>query len=131
MKIAVEGESAYCYTNGRDIDPDKASIVFVHGSGMDLRPVRDRPGEATRSQDQHGVVRAPDSHPPRGGGVGSARHLVNGPFDQFGTELRTNQLKPVDDGIGQGVMSGNRLSKIDKRATISGCQEEELIGVHR
>ncbi len=35
MKLEVCGESTYCYTNSRDIDPEKDSIVFVHGSGMD------------------------------------------------------------------------------------------------
>ena len=35
MKIEVAGESAYCYTNSRDIDPARESLVFVHGSGMD------------------------------------------------------------------------------------------------
>lgn len=35
MNIEVLGELAYCYTNGRDIDSDKDTIVFVHGAGMD------------------------------------------------------------------------------------------------
>lgn len=35
MNIEVEGESTYCYTNNRDLDPDKDSLVFVHGAGMD------------------------------------------------------------------------------------------------
>lgn len=35
MKIAVRGAPAYCYTNGRIMDSNKESIVFVHGSGMD------------------------------------------------------------------------------------------------
>jgi len=35
MHIEVAGESTYCYTNSRDIDPGKPSIVFIHGSGMD------------------------------------------------------------------------------------------------
>jgi pimeloyl-ACP methyl ester carboxylesterase len=35
MKLDVRGQSTYCYTNGRDMDPDKDSIVFVHGAGMD------------------------------------------------------------------------------------------------
>jgi pimeloyl-ACP methyl ester carboxylesterase len=34
MKLEVRGNSAYCYTNSRDIDPDQGSIVFVHGAGM-------------------------------------------------------------------------------------------------
>lgn len=35
MNLEVRGECAYCYTNGRDIDTDRDSIVFVHGAGMD------------------------------------------------------------------------------------------------
>jgi pimeloyl-ACP methyl ester carboxylesterase len=35
MKLEVCGDSTYCYTNGRDMAPDKDSIVFVHGAGMD------------------------------------------------------------------------------------------------
>lgn len=35
MIIEVLGEAIYCYTNSRDIDPDKESVVFVHGAGMD------------------------------------------------------------------------------------------------
>ena len=35
MRIQVNGETVYCYTNSRDIDHEKPSIVFVHGSGMD------------------------------------------------------------------------------------------------
>ena len=35
MKIEVQGESAYCYTNNRDMNPRQDSIVFVHGAGMD------------------------------------------------------------------------------------------------
>jgi pimeloyl-ACP methyl ester carboxylesterase len=35
MKLEVRGQSTYCYTNGRDMDPAKDSIVFVHGAGMD------------------------------------------------------------------------------------------------
>ena len=35
MHFTVNGNSSYCYTNSRDIDPDKLSIVFIHGSGMD------------------------------------------------------------------------------------------------
>ena len=35
MKIDVQGDSAYCYTNSREIDPAKDSIVFIHGAGMD------------------------------------------------------------------------------------------------
>ena len=35
MKLQVHGESSYYYSNNRDIDPHKATIVFVHGAGMD------------------------------------------------------------------------------------------------
>jgi len=35
MKTLVEGLGAYCYTNNREIDPDKDSLVFIHGAGMD------------------------------------------------------------------------------------------------
>ena len=35
MRIEVNGQAAYCYTNSRDIDASKPSIVFIHGSGMD------------------------------------------------------------------------------------------------
>ena len=35
MKLKVQGQDAYCYTNSRDVDPHKDSIVFIHGSGMD------------------------------------------------------------------------------------------------
>lgn len=35
MKIEVCGSQSYCYTNSRDIDSSKESIVFIHGAGMD------------------------------------------------------------------------------------------------
>ena len=35
MKIKVQGEDAYCYTNNREIDPARESVVFIHGAGMD------------------------------------------------------------------------------------------------
>ncbi len=35
MKLTVNGETTYCYTNSRDIDRDRPSVVFIHGSGMD------------------------------------------------------------------------------------------------
>ena len=35
MRIEVNGETAYCYTNSRDIEADKPTVVFIHGSGMD------------------------------------------------------------------------------------------------
>jgi pimeloyl-ACP methyl ester carboxylesterase len=35
MKVEVGGQSTYCYTNNRDLDPARDSIVFVHGAGMD------------------------------------------------------------------------------------------------
>jgi pimeloyl-ACP methyl ester carboxylesterase len=35
MKLEIQGASVYCYTNNRAIDPQKESVVFVHGAGMD------------------------------------------------------------------------------------------------
>ena len=35
MRIEVNGETAYCYTNARAIETDKPTVVFIHGSGMD------------------------------------------------------------------------------------------------
>jgi pimeloyl-ACP methyl ester carboxylesterase len=35
MKLDVCGQSTYCYTNNRDIDQAKDSIIFLHGAGMD------------------------------------------------------------------------------------------------
>ena len=35
MKLEINGESVYCYTNNREIDPAKESVFFIHGSGMD------------------------------------------------------------------------------------------------
>ena len=35
MNINVTGALTYCYTNNREIDPQKDSVVFVHGAGMD------------------------------------------------------------------------------------------------
>ena len=35
MNIDIDGDRAYCYTNSREVDPKKESLVFVHGSGMD------------------------------------------------------------------------------------------------
>ena len=35
MNINLPAGAAYCYTNGRDMDSAKESIVFVHGSGLD------------------------------------------------------------------------------------------------
>jgi alpha-beta hydrolase superfamily lysophospholipase len=35
MMITVNEHDVYCYTNSREIDPAKPSIVFIHGSGMD------------------------------------------------------------------------------------------------
>lgn len=35
MKTEVKGNSTYCYTNGREINPAKESVVFIHGSGLD------------------------------------------------------------------------------------------------
>ncbi|MDA8752607.1 alpha/beta hydrolase [Halieaceae bacterium] len=35
MKLVVNGERTFCYTNAREIVPDRDSIIFVHGSGLD------------------------------------------------------------------------------------------------
>ena len=35
MKIDLNGDSVYCYTNSKDIDPERPSVMFIHGSGMD------------------------------------------------------------------------------------------------
>ena len=35
MRIEVNGETVYCYTNSRDIEAEKPTVVFIHGSGMD------------------------------------------------------------------------------------------------
>jgi pimeloyl-ACP methyl ester carboxylesterase len=35
MNLDIRGHSAYCYTNGRNMDPTKESVVFVHGAGLD------------------------------------------------------------------------------------------------
>jgi pimeloyl-ACP methyl ester carboxylesterase len=35
MKLEIQGAIVYCYTNNREIDPKKPSIVFLHGAGMD------------------------------------------------------------------------------------------------
>ena len=35
MRIEVNGETAYCYTNSRNIEADKPTVVFIHGAGMD------------------------------------------------------------------------------------------------
>ena len=35
MHIEVNGQTVYCYTNSRNIDASKPSIVFIHGAGMD------------------------------------------------------------------------------------------------
>ena len=35
MRIEVNGETAYCYTNSRDVEGDKPTVMFIHGSGMD------------------------------------------------------------------------------------------------
>ena len=31
MMITVNEQAVYCYTNSREIDPAKPSIVFIHG----------------------------------------------------------------------------------------------------
>ncbi len=35
MKLTIGEQSSYCYTNNRSIDPDKPSVVFIHGAGLD------------------------------------------------------------------------------------------------
>lgn len=35
MNVDVGGAAVYCYTNSRDIEPGKESVVFIHGAGMD------------------------------------------------------------------------------------------------
>ena len=31
MRVEVTGENAYCYTNSREIETDKPTVVFIHG----------------------------------------------------------------------------------------------------
>ena len=35
MEISVDGQNAFIFTNGREFDPAKPTILFVHGAGMD------------------------------------------------------------------------------------------------
>ncbi|MGI9487942.1 MAG: alpha/beta fold hydrolase [Geminicoccaceae bacterium] len=35
MKITVDGRAVFAFTNGRDFDAEKPTILFVHGAGMD------------------------------------------------------------------------------------------------
>ncbi len=35
MEITVDGRKAFIFTNGRDFAPEKPTILFVHGAGMD------------------------------------------------------------------------------------------------
>ncbi|MGI9505468.1 MAG: alpha/beta fold hydrolase, partial [Geminicoccaceae bacterium] len=35
MIVDVNGQDTFLFTNGRDFDPDKPTILFVHGAGMD------------------------------------------------------------------------------------------------
>lgn len=35
MEITVDGHSTFLFTNGKDFDPEKPAILFVHGAGMD------------------------------------------------------------------------------------------------
>jgi pimeloyl-ACP methyl ester carboxylesterase len=35
MKLSVNGESTYCYTNSRAMDASLDTVVFVHGAGLD------------------------------------------------------------------------------------------------
>ncbi|MDH3695064.1 MAG: alpha/beta hydrolase [Gammaproteobacteria bacterium] len=34
MQIQLKQQSAYAYTTGRDIDPNKPTVMFVHGTGL-------------------------------------------------------------------------------------------------
>ena len=34
MELTVDGRAVFAFTNGRDFAPDKPTIVFVHGAGM-------------------------------------------------------------------------------------------------
>lgn len=35
MEITVDGQAAFAFTNGQTFDPEKPTILFVHGAGMD------------------------------------------------------------------------------------------------
>ena len=35
MKIQVNGSPAYAFTGGREIDPDRKTVLFVHGASLD------------------------------------------------------------------------------------------------
>jgi pimeloyl-ACP methyl ester carboxylesterase len=35
MKLRVAGQTIYAYTNNREIEPTRESIVFIHGAGLD------------------------------------------------------------------------------------------------
>ena len=35
MDLIVDGKNTFIFTNGRDFDPDRPTMLFVHGAGMD------------------------------------------------------------------------------------------------
>ena len=35
MKVTVDGRAVFAFTNGRDFDAERPTILFVHGAGMD------------------------------------------------------------------------------------------------
>lgn len=35
MNVTVDGRAVFAFTNGRDFDPEKPTVLFVHGAGMD------------------------------------------------------------------------------------------------
>lgn len=35
MKLEVKGREAYCHTGDRGLDPDRESLLFIHGAAMD------------------------------------------------------------------------------------------------
>jgi len=35
MEITVDGKSVFIFTNGQKFEPEKPTILFVHGAGMD------------------------------------------------------------------------------------------------
>lgn len=35
MKLTINNEQAYLYTNNKEVDPAKSSVIFIHGAGFD------------------------------------------------------------------------------------------------
>ena len=35
MNISIDGKQVYVYTNNKEIDPTRQSVVFIHGAGFD------------------------------------------------------------------------------------------------